>query len=321
MKRMSLRAHLTRAAAVLACLALLLSAGAVPAAAYTAIDTGAKASLTAVFDGAKTEKTEFRLYRVAEVSETARFTLSGAFASASVDLSAVDSASGWADMAVTLDAYAGSSKISPTATGTTSGGKVTFSDLTVGLYLLEGDAVVSEGYTYTPAPAMIMLPTLTESDTWDYTPSVTVKYDKALAEEPLDVTARKVWNDGNRSGRPTSVTVQLLRNGAVQETVVLNKDNNWTYTWEDLPGTYEVEGKAKPCTYTVSEQRVPAGYTVSVSQEGDTFKVTNTYRTTTTDNSKLPQTGTLNWPIPVLTVAGLVLMVTGWYLLTRRKEG
>lgn len=33
---------------------------------------------------------------------------------------------------------------------------------------------------------------------------------------------------------------------------------------------------------------------------------------------KLPQTGQLNWPVPLLAVGGLVIFVLGWYL--RRKE-
>lgn len=34
----------------------------------------------------------------------------------------------------------------------------------------------------------------------------------------------------------------------------------------------------------------------------------------------LPQTGQLNWPVPVLTVAGLLLILVGWYLRSGRQE-
>lgn len=34
----------------------------------------------------------------------------------------------------------------------------------------------------------------------------------------------------------------------------------------------------------------------------------------------LPQTGQLNWPVPVLTVAGLLLILTGWYLRSHDKR-
>ena len=36
--------------------------------------------------------------------------------------------------------------------------------------------------------------------------------------------------------------------------------------------------------------------------------------------SGLPQTGQLNWPIPVLTASGLVLVAVGAYLMERSKK-
>lgn len=40
----------------------------------------------------------------------------------------------------------------------------------------------------------------------------------------------------------------------------------------------------------------------------------------TTQSVTLPQTGQLNWPVPVLTVAGLLLLLAGWYLRSRDKR-
>ena len=46
------------------------------------------------------------------------------------------------------------------------------------------------------------------------------------------------WNDkGNEINRPEQVTVTLLGNGTVYDTVKLTKDNGWKYTWNDLDGT------------------------------------------------------------------------------------
>lgn len=36
---------------------------------------------------------------------------------------------------------------------------------------------------------------------------------------------------------------------------------------------------------------------------------------------ELPQTGQLNWPVPVLAVAGLALFALGWYLYSGKKNG
>ena len=38
------------------------------------------------------------------------------------------------------------------------------------------------------------------------------------------------------------------------------------------------------------------------------------------DKPVLPQTGQLNWPIPVLTASGLVLVAVGAYLMERSKK-
>ena len=69
------------------------------------------------------------------------------------------------------------------------------------------------------------------------------------------------------------------------------------------------------------------GYTVSITREGVTFVVTNTYVPETPntppptepgkpDQPSLPQTGQLWWPVPLLLVGGLLLVVIG---LIRRR--
>ena len=65
------------------------------------------------------------------------------------------------------------------------------------------------------------------------------------------------------------------------------------------------------------------GYTVTVTREGITFVVTNTYGETIEDEETplankppLPKTGQLWWPVPVLICAGLLLIIFG--LLRRR---
>lgn len=41
---------------------------------------------------------------------------------------------------------------------------------------------------------------------------------------------------------------------------------------------------------------------------------------TVTNTGSLLQTGQLNWPIPVLTIAGLAVIALGVFLITRRKK-
>ena len=56
----------------------------------------------------------------------------------------------------------------------------------------------------------------------------------------IKITVNKVWNDDNdRDGiRPETLSVDLYRDGEIIDTVQLNKDNNWSYTFVDLPEGY-----------------------------------------------------------------------------------
>ena len=68
------------------------------------------------------------------------------------------------------------------------------------------------------------------------------------------------------------------------------------------------------------------GYTTQIAREGLTFVVTNTGTgpastppPKTPMPDRLPQTGQLWWPVPLLLAAGLVLVIAG--LLRRRRSG
>ena len=102
------------------------------------------------------------------------------------------------------------------------------------------------------------------------------------------LTVNKVWNDAdNKDGlRPTSVTINLLANGRVVQTVDLSAVNNWTASWNNLP----VYQAGKQVTYTVEEANIPAGYQSMVSQNGHDFTVTNTHQPTTPNTPNVPNT-------------------------------
>lgn len=79
-------------------------------------------------------------------------------------------------------------------------------------------------------------------------------------------TAMKFFDDAqNQDGtRPTEITVQLYGDDEkVGESVLLNEENEWKHTWEDLD-----ERKAgKKIRYTVKEVNTPVGYEVIVDHE------------------------------------------------------
>ncbi len=123
--------------------------------------------------------------------------------------------------------------------------------------------------------------------------------------EPVELTVKKVWADeNNKNGnRPGSVTVTLYKGQEAVEKVTLSDTNNWTYTWENLDGSY---------VWSVLETGIPKGYTPSYRMEGTVVTITNT--------ATLIQTGQLNWPIPVLGSLGLVLLAVGLLSLRKKKN-
>lgn len=207
-----------------------------------------------------------------------------------------------------------------------------------GLYLVLGDRCSQGGYYYDAAPFIVMLPSLdSQTNTWKYDAMAEPKYEvKSIPSHSHTVTrkALKVWNDtANTAARPDTITVQLLRNGMVYQTATLSKSNNWQYTWTGLSSAYN---------WTVAEL-TPSKYTVGIVQEGITFVLTNTYTPPDEPNipeipsgsddpntpnkpggseytgnhnspatsAKLPQTGQLWWPVPILIAGGLLMIVCG----------
>ena len=88
----------------------------------------------------------------------------------------------------------------------------------------------------------------------------------ALEEpEAAELTVNKVWQDDG-ADRPEAITVYLLRDGELADTVEITADMNWTYTWEELPAGY---------SWSVVEGNVP-GYTTEYAVDGTVVTVTNT---------------------------------------------
>ena len=73
------------------------------------------------------------------------------------------------------------------------------------------------------------------------------------------------------------MTVDLLRDGEVYDTVKLDKSNNWTHIWSKLAPGHD---------WTVRETDVPEGYTASIERVGTAFRITNALTTdTSTDDT------------------------------------
>lgn len=279
------------------------------------VETDRKCTLTLKYD---LRNIKFSLYKVAVINASGELSLTGAFADYQVSLE--QDQEGWQALAETLEAYVLRDNIAPTATETTnSGGEAVFNDLAVGLYLVLGEEGALAGITVTPQPFLICLPNLyDESEPWVYDVTADVKYSYRHVDEEDGKVKRKVlkvWDDGNRKDkRPESIAVQLLCDGEVFDTVILDESNNWSYTWTDLSDKH---------IWRVVEKEVPEGYTVIAEQRGITFVITNSTSGTPPykppeEPKELPQTGMLWWPVGILSACGIGLILIG--ALRRRKE-
>jgi hypothetical protein len=302
------------------------------AGAIDAIATNQAVTLTVAFrqNNKGVEGTTFKLYRVADVSRGGTYTETSEF-----DYDVLQdemSSERWKAAAETYATYIERDGIQPLDTAVTDTyGKAQFpkyeAKLKPGLYLAVGEAYTAEdGTVYTPEPLIMSLPDRGEDGVWSYDVTAEVKYGVTEPSDTVDdskLKVVKVWSDdGYESKRPTKVTVQLLRNGKSYQEVTLNEDNNWMYTWTDLDTSYK---------WSAVEKSVPSGYKVGVTHEGNTYTITNTYKTSSSSSSgssgsssssgsSLPNTGMLWWPVSILVVAGLLIFTVGW-IRYKKSEG
>ena len=227
------------------------------------------------------------LYRVADEN----YNLVDAFSHYSIDLKQdVQGAANALENRILMDGIEADACVTSDSSGMAS-----FSGLESGIYLVVGKEVESNGVFYMPQVSLVSL----SGDL-----SVDLKYE--TSDKPSRIHVLKVWKKDNKKSRPKSIEVCLLRSdGIVVDKVVLNSDNQWSTTWDHLSTSY---------TYRVMETSVPSGYKESCTREKDTIVLTNTgsdkYRVEKKDD-KLPNSGQLWWPVPVLLFVGLVLFGLG----------
>ncbi|MBE6717394.1 MAG: Cna B-type domain-containing protein [Ruminococcaceae bacterium] len=96
-------------------------------------------------------------------------------------------------------------------------------------------------------------------------------------EEFTNVRVMKSWSGADASSIPGSVTVYLQSNGVrTGKKAVLSKENEWTYTWTELPIKDE---NGDDIDYSVEESHVPGFNTkYSVSDFSDSWMTADAFR-------------------------------------------
>ena len=250
---------------------------------------------------------------------------------------------GASDSDILLD-YIVTNEIDEVANGISDAeGKTYYKDLTLGIYYVLSDKLVEDEYTHSFVNFVYPVPILEKDENSasikvNYNPSASPKKSKTKNDVVVHCSLMKRWNDSEYENmRPSSITFNIYCDGEYMETVTLSSDNNWYYEWE----------KHGLSTFTVEEVSAGEGYSgnIELVQDGHNayYVCTNTYtppeipETPQTPEEpgtpgipdlpevlgairdlpavlgarRLPQTGQLWWPIPILVIVGVILIVRG----------
>ena len=258
-----------------------------PAWAAELADPAQKVSLTieAQQNGRAVSGMGLSLRRVAEMDARGRFALMGSYQSSGVSVDGLTSSSQWNQAAKELNDFAAEESIPADVWTVTEGqGVCTIDGLESGLYLVAAEMLETAEGRYDAAPFLVALPML-ENEAWDYAPTVMPKIQfTAVPVSPEPSAPVSPEPSGPVSPEPSSP---------------VNPEPSAPVSPEpSSPVSPEPESSASPS---------PSGQPAASPTPSPGA------------NEGLPQTGQLNWPIPLLALLGMLLAAAGC-LLRRRHE-
>lgn len=277
---------------------------------FVETDRACTLDLTYKYEETYFEGVEIKIFKVASFNLVGEYELAGDFANYAIDVVNVKSQDEWNALSDTLAAYVVADSLVPTKTATTDeGGVASFTEVEVGLYFVSGVVTdyIDNG-TIHYDDFLISVPGLDEEDLWVYDIDAMPKpvYHEPVYEE-VEYSVVKLWKDaGYENKRPDGISVDIIKNGELVESVVLKANNNWSYKWIALD-----DGSV----WQVVERDVPEAYTVTFEQKEFSFMITNTYV------PEEPPTGDSFNAVPYIVtmcVSGALLIVLG--VLKNKKD-
>ena len=247
---------------------LMICFGVVPMKCKAAVvDPDRSCSLTISYtkNGEAFEGLGIEIYRVAEFLENGSCRLLDPFSTYPINIYGVSSQREWQEIAQTIKSYVEKDQIAAYQSQKTDcDGQVFFGNLETGLYMMKGVSVHNQNKVVVFQDFMMYVPALAEND-FDY--DVEAKPKSMEYVQPEKYTVVKLWKDLDDSQqRPKSICVEILKDGVLQESVILDSTNNWSYSWDV---------SEKGGIWSVVEKDVPDGYQVSIVNNQTTFVITN----------------------------------------------
>ncbi|WP_026516360.1 Cna B-type domain-containing protein [Butyrivibrio sp. MC2021] len=287
-----------------------------------------------------------RIYRIASVDPVGKYTVLDEFSPVFSDSGFFNNGfkfDAWKACVDGVKSYVKAKDIKPYKEGVSDKeGKTYYTDLELGIYLVISDNLIDDKYVYSFSDFVYPLPLLerdkeTEIMTWTYNVEVSPKKEREERIIDDEFVVYKRWSDsGYENNRPTSITVKIYCDEKLYKSVTLSASNNWKYSWSYEPGH----------DWKLVETSTGENYTASLStskkEKKYTFVFTNTYNPPETPPGtppdpetppstpdlpsvlgairdlpevlgarRLPQTGQLWWPLPILVLFGVFFIIKG----------
>ena len=202
------------------------------------ISTNENCSLTISYcsGGIAFSELPVNLYKIADVSADYQYTLTSSFEKSNLILNGIQTVGEWNVIRSTLETYILANDITAGFNAKTDfEGKASFDALKPGLYLAITERIIQDETTYIFDSALIALPGLGADGLWQYQVDVTSKSEiipPSQDDEEIERKVLKLWKgDGGSSARPTTIEIEIFRNGTSYQTATLSENNHWTYTW------------------------------------------------------------------------------------------
>ena len=278
--------------------------------AVTPLDPDANASLTLHYqkDGNAFSDLPIGIYRVAEASPDGSLDLIDPFASYPINIYGITTQEQWHLVAQTLCSYLVANQVEPDHEAKTDiNGTVLFPSLDTGLYFVREAVAKNDSGTYIFNQFMVYVPTPQPDGTFNYAVEAIPKCTNFVPRTQYTVTM--LWMDaGYQHMRPKDATVDIYKNGVLQETQLLNADNDWTYRWYATGEEHE--------KWTVMSESIPDFYEVTMQENSNHYLIINTCQTT----PEIPATGDSFSPLPWILLfcfSGIMLVILGLYIRRR----
>lgn len=219
--------------------------------AVEAVDPQKSASLTLHYqkDGYAFSDLNIRIYRVAQVFPDGTFQLLPPFSDYPVNIHGITTQQQWDQIAETFRSRIAADGVAPSGQAQTDAdGTARFEPLETGLYFVDSVRAENGEASYVFNRFLVYLPTPQPDGTHNYTVEAVPKCAHYLPKTRY--TVNKLWQDaGYAASRPKEVTVDIYKDGALQDTVILSSQNSWSYSWPVAADDVGI--------WTVAERNVP----------------------------------------------------------------